>query len=213
MSPPLMPCRGRYRSLPLQRLKLDAALPFMRPPLHHPNAPSQPLGGFMRALGLSACLLLSVVATFLTQKTPAAQPAGLHWGPAPAVFPKGAKMAVVSGDPSKAAPFTVELAMPGGYKIPPHFHPTDEKVEVKKGTLLVGMGDTFDASKAKPMKAGDTGSVPANAHHFAAAKGATVIAVSTTGTSGLTRLVPMCGVPCRAASPCPLKRFFVSCRF
>jgi len=110
-------------------------------------------------------------------------------------------MAVVSGDPSKAAPFTVELAMPGGYKIPPHFHPTDEKVEVKKGTLLVGMGDTFDASKAKPMKAGDTGSVPANAHHFAAAKGATVIAVSAMGPFGMTYVNPADDPQSRPAKP------------
>src|SRR3989441_12716719 len=126
----------------------------------------------MRALGLSTCLLLSVAPAINAQGAPAEKPAALHWGPAPAVFPRGARMAVVSGDPSKAALFTVELAMPSGYRIPPHFHPTDETVEVKKGTLLVGMGDIFDASKAKPMKAGEKGSVPAKAHHFAAAQGA-----------------------------------------
>jgi len=58
------------------------------------------------------------------QGAPAEKPAGLHWGPAPAVFPMGARMAVVSGDPSKAGLFTVQLAMPSGYKIAPHFHPT-----------------------------------------------------------------------------------------
>ena len=146
----------------------------------------------MRAVGLSACFMLSVAPAMHSQAAPApaAKPAGLHWGPAPAVFPKGAKMAVVSGDPGKAAPFTVQLAMPSGYKIPPHFHPTDETVQVKKGTLLVGMGDTFDASKTKPMKAGDKGSLPANAHHFAAAQGATVIAVSAMGPFGMTYVNP-----------------------
>src|SRR5881409_4152741 len=122
----------------------------------------------MRAFSLSTCLLLSVAPAIHAQAAPAANP--LHWGPAPAVFPKGARMAVVSGDPSKAAPFVVELAMPSGYQIAPHFHPTDEVVEVKKGTLLVGMGDKLDLSKAKPMKAGDKGAVPAKAHHFAAAQ-------------------------------------------
>src|SRR5439155_1430586 len=87
---------------------------------------------------------------------------------------------------SEAAPFTVELSMPNGYKIPPHFHPTDETVEVKKGTLLVGMGDTFDAASAKPMKAGEKGSLPANTHHFAAVKGATLIAVSAMGPFAMT---------------------------
>src|SRR5437763_14582913 len=144
----------------------------------------------MRAVGLSACFMLSIAPAMHAQAAPApaAKPAGLHWGPAPAVFPKGAKMAVVSGDPSKAAPFTVELSMPNGYKIPPHFHATDETVEVKKGTLLVGMGETFDAASAKPMKAGEKGSPPANTHHFAARKGAAVIAVSPMGRSA-TRCV------------------------
>ena len=144
----------------------------------------------MRAIVLSTSLMLSVAPAMHPQAAPAGRPAPLHWGPAPAVFPKGAKMAVVSGDPGKAALFTVELAMPSGYKIPPHFHPTDELVEVKKGTLLVGMGDTFDASKAKPMKVGESGSVSANAHHFAAVKGATLIAVTAMGPFGMTYVNP-----------------------
>jgi len=95
-------------------------------------------------------------------------------------------MAVLSGDPTKAGPFTVELGFPAGYKIPPHFHPTAETVTVKKGTLLVGMGDTFDASKAKPMQVGDSGSIPANAHHFAAAKVTTFITVTAMGPFAMT---------------------------
>jgi hypothetical protein len=31
------------------------------------------------------------------------------------------------------------------------------------------MGDTFDLKKAKPMKQGDQGTVPANMHHFGSA--------------------------------------------
>src|SRR6266702_7577073 len=148
----------------------------------------------MRAVGLafslSTSLLLSVAPAIHAQATPAEKPAALKWGLAPAVFPPGARMAVVSGDPGKAGPFTVELAFPAGYKIPPHFHPTIETVTVKKGTLLVGMGDTFDASKTKPMQAGDSGSIPANAHHFAAAKGATFITVSAMGPFAMTYVHP-----------------------
>src|SRR6058998_533507 len=157
----------------------------------------------MRAVGLSACFMLSIAPAMHSQAAPApaAKPAGQHWGPAPAVFPKGAKMAVVSGDPSKAAPFTVELTMPAGYKIPPHFHPTDETVAVKKGTLLVGMGDAFDASKMKPMKVGATASVPANAHHFAAVRGATVISVSAMGPFAMTYVNPADDPQKQAARP------------
>lgn len=116
--------------------------------------------------------------------------ASLQWGPAPAVFPAGAKMAVVSGDPSKAELFQVELSMPSGYKIPPHFHPTDEVVEVKEGTFLVGMGDTLDPKKTGPMKKGDKATVPANAHHFGIARGATIVAVSARGPFALTYVNP-----------------------
>jgi len=144
----------------------------------------------MRAVAVPSCLLGFLVPALHAQAAPTAKPALLHWGPAPGVFPKGAKMAVVAGDPAQATPFTVELAMPAGYKIPPHFHPTDEAVAVKKGTLLIGMGDTFDASKMKPMKVGATGSVPANAHHFAAVRGATVISVSAMGPFAMTYVNP-----------------------
>jgi len=148
----------------------------------------------MRALPLSACLLLWAVAL----QAQAAQPASttthkkhnLSWAPAPAVFPKGAQMAVVRGDPSKAGPFTVELAFPDGYKIGPHFHPTAETVTVKKGTLQLGMGDSMDLSKAKSMKAGTKKTIPAEHHHYVAAKGATVVSVTTKGPFAMTYVNP-----------------------
>jgi hypothetical protein len=143
----------------------------------------------MRALPLSACLLLWAV-TLHGQYASNSKAPTLAWGPAPAVFPKGAKMAVVSGDPGKAAPFTVELSFPDGYKIPPHFHPTDETVEVKKGTFLVGMGDTLDVSKTSPMKVGAKGQLPALAHHYAVAKGATVVSVTSMGPFAMTYVNP-----------------------
>ena len=46
----------------------------------------------MRAFSLSMCLLLSVAPAMHAQAAPAANP--LHWGPAPVVFPMGARMAV-----------------------------------------------------------------------------------------------------------------------
>ncbi len=126
----------------------------------------------------------------LAQGTPTTTADTLHWGPAPAVFPTGARMAVVSGDPSKAGMFTVELAMPDGYRLPPHFHPTDEAIEVKQGTFLFGMGDTLDLTKTKSMKVGDKGSIQANMHHFAAAEGATIVAVTSMGPFALIYVNP-----------------------
>ena len=144
----------------------------------------------MRALPVVPAALLLLCAAALhaqgTPATPGAPAAPLQWGPAPAAFPAGAKMTVVSGDPSKAGSFTIQLAMPDGYRIPPHFHPTDEAVEVKQGTFLFGMGDTFDAPKMKTMVVGEKGSLPANSHHYAQAKGATVVAVTAMGPFAMT---------------------------
>ena len=144
----------------------------------------------MRVLLASASLLMVLTPALPAQGTPTAKADSLQWGPAPAVFPAGAKMAVVSGDPTKAGLFTVELAMPDGYRLQPHFHPTDETVEVKQGTFLFAMGDRFDLAKTKPMKVGEKGSIPANMHHFAAAKGATVVAVTSMGPFALTYVNP-----------------------
>jgi len=142
----------------------------------------------MRIMLVPSLLLLGA-SSLPAQGTPVARvapAAPLRWGPAPAVFPPGAKMAVVSGDPSKAGSFTIQLAMPDGYRIPPHFHPTDEAVEVKRGTFLFGMGDTLDVAKTQAMKAGARGSVAANMHHFAIAKGATVVVVTAVGPFVMT---------------------------
>ena len=150
---------------------------------------------------LSCALLVFASSALLGQATPAAQPRDLHWGPAPAVFPAGAEMAVVSGDPGKAAPFTVELRLPDGYKFPPHFHPTAERVQVKQGTFWYGMGDVFDAAKTNPMHVGDQGAIPAGMHHFAVARGATIVMVTSMGPFVLTYVNPADNPQTHAAKP------------
>ena len=60
------------------------------------------------------------------------------WGPAPPFLPPGSQMAVLYGDPSKAGvPFAILGKLPDGYKIPPHWHPTDEHVTVLKGVFMM----------------------------------------------------------------------------
>ena len=63
--------------------------------------------------------------------------AEIKWGDAPPDLPKGAQIAVLHGDPSKKAEFTIRLKMPAGYKIPAHHHPTDEYVTVISGDLTM----------------------------------------------------------------------------
>src|SRR5687768_5444315 len=112
-------------------------------------------------------------------------PADLKWGPAPAILPAGARLAVLEGDPSKAGPFTMRLDMPAGYRIPPHFHRVDEHVTVISGAFQVGMGDTFDAGKLTTLSPGTFGVIPPGMRHFARADKATVIQMHGVGLEEL----------------------------
>jgi mannose-6-phosphate isomerase-like protein (cupin superfamily) len=99
----------------------------------------------------------------------------LNWGPAPAVLPSGAKLAVLEGNPMQSGPYTMRLQMPAGYKIPPHHHHAREHVTVISGELLVGMGDNFDESKMSSFSPGAFAYLDPAVHHYAMAKSDTVI--------------------------------------
>lgn len=140
----------------------------------------------------SAALLLTFVSATGCSHAPTGSLSGpeLTWGPAPAIFPAGAQMAVMQGDPGGNALFTVRLRIPDGYKIPPHTHPTDENVTVVSGTFLVGMGTTFDTKNTMTLSAGGFVTAPANMAHFAAAKGATIVQVHAMGPFAMTYVNP-----------------------
>jgi quercetin dioxygenase-like cupin family protein len=91
------------------------------------------------------------------------------WTPAPPMLPSGAQIAVLAGDPSKPAPYTVRLKFPANYMIPAHSHPTDENVVVISGAVTFGMGDKLnkDASSNKTLTPGGYALMPANVNHFA----------------------------------------------
>ncbi|HXT16052.1 MAG TPA: cupin domain-containing protein [Gemmatimonadaceae bacterium] len=141
----------------------------------------------MRILRITGVLLVALCA--YTARA-AAQSPDLKWGPAPAIFPAGARMAVLSGDPSKSELFTVRLDMPDGYTIAPHWHPTDEHVTVIRGTFLVGMGDKFDLGKTMALPAGGFVTAGARMNHFARAKGHTIVQVHAMGPFALTYVNP-----------------------
>jgi quercetin dioxygenase-like cupin family protein len=90
----------------------------------------------------------------------------LQWTSVPSHLPSGAQVAVVSGDPTKPVLTTVELILPSGYGIPPHFHPVDESIEVLDGAVLVGVGDVMDPGKAMRANAGDASTLNSLAHHY-----------------------------------------------
>jgi hypothetical protein len=61
---------------------------------------------------------------------------------------------------------------------------------VKSRTFLVGMGDKFDVKQTKTMKKGDSGTMAAQQHHFAMAKGKTIVDVKSTGPFAITYVNP-----------------------
>jgi quercetin dioxygenase-like cupin family protein len=79
-------------------------------------------------------------------------PEAVKWGPAPSNFPKGAMIAVLSGDPSKDGPYVVRI-MPANCEIPAHHHPTTENVTVLSGTFYAGMGDKLDTGGRRSHRA------------------------------------------------------------
>jgi quercetin dioxygenase-like cupin family protein len=141
------------------------------------------------------CLVVALIVLLLAVSSVAAQGASppsqaVQWVPAPALFPRGAQIAVLSGDPFKPVVLKVLISMPDGYRMPPHFHPTDEHVEVRQGTFLVGMGDKLDPKKTIPLAVGDTATAPAGIHHYAVTKGATIVSVTIMGPYIMTYVYP-----------------------
>jgi quercetin dioxygenase-like cupin family protein len=140
--------------------------------------------GSLAAL-VAASLWLPLAPAAMAQAS--ADSAKLQWI-VPPLLPPGALLAVVSGDPTAPGQSTIEVSMPDGYRLPPHYHPSFEHVEIKEGTLLAGMGDHLDPKKTRPLATGDSATAPAGMHHFSIAKGHTVLLVTFTGPYTITYL-------------------------
>lgn len=112
----------------------------------------------------------------------AVRPSAIKWGPSPPSLPPGSRMAVLVGDPSKrGVPYVFRAKLPDGYKVPPHWHPSDENVTVLKGTLLVGKGAKFDRPAMEELPAGSFMRMPKAMRHFAMAKGETILQLHGVG--------------------------------
>jgi len=133
--------------------------------------------------------------TSKTSRKPAATgsivtPDKLQWGAPPPVFPAGAQMAVVQGDPSAKGIFVVRLKAPAGYKVMPHWHPSAEYVTVLSGDFQVGMGDKWDDGKMQTLPQHSFAAVPAHHNHYAGFKTDGEIQVSGMGPFQLTYVNP-----------------------
>lgn len=127
-------------------------------------------------------------------------PADMKWGDAPPIFPKGAKLSVLTGDPFKEGYYALRMKMPAGYKVMPHTHSKDENVTVISGDFAGGMGEKFDEKKSKSFGAGSFVQMPAGMAHFGFTKGGTELEVSGNGPFTMTYINPA-DDPSKAAAP------------
>lgn len=92
-------------------------------------------------------------------------PETIQWKDEP-ILPKGAKSAIVVGDPSKKGVFIAWLKFPANYPIPPHTHPFTEVVTVLSGKLGNGMGKVLDKTKCEMLNAGSSFVLPTGHTHY-----------------------------------------------
>lgn len=130
--------------------------------------------------GLALVALLSLSTTAHAQ---VARPGpDSPWLLAPAFLPRGALINFAEGDPHKAMPIRVELALPDGYRMPAHYHAQEVHVEIRKGQLAVGTGDRLDPKRTRLLNPGDTITVPGQLHHFFIARGEeTIVSLTAVG--------------------------------
>jgi quercetin dioxygenase-like cupin family protein len=115
-------------------------------------------------------------------------PADLKWVDQPSL-PPGAQIAVIEGK-TPEEPFTIRLRFPANYKIPPHWHPTVERVTVISGTFHMGLGDKLDPAKTMPLVAGSIAIMPPKTNHFAWTSEPTVVQLHGVGPRGITYVNP-----------------------
>jgi hypothetical protein len=131
-----------------------------------------------------------VVAICALTASPAAAEGGDHpivnldqlkWGPAPPSLPPGIEAAVQSGDPTRRGQFAVVIRGPQGYKVPPHWHSTEEHVTVLSGNFTMGMGDRLDAVAGTALTNGGYALMPRRTHHWAMSASPFVIQIQAMG--------------------------------
>jgi quercetin dioxygenase-like cupin family protein len=112
----------------------------------------------------------------------------VDWKTFPA-FPASVRLAVVVGQPSEAAPYTIRVKVPHGEKLMPHKHPEDRVYTVISGVFYIGLGAEFDAGKLEAYGPGAVIILPGNTPHFHWAKsGEYVTQVTAIGPLGLEYL-------------------------
>ena len=126
----------------------------------------------------------------LAQSSMGIQPDAVKWVPAPPIFPAGAQIAVLKGDPGKDGLYVLRLKVPAGYKVPAHTHPQEENITVISGSINLGMGAKLDEGKAEKFKTGALTGAAKGMQHFAFFTEDTVIQIHGLGPQTINYVDP-----------------------
>ena len=121
----------------------------------------------------------------------AVRPDALRWTPMSSDLMEGTpafaltqppQVSLLEGDPSQAgAPFTLRIKLAAGTRVPPHWHPTEERITVLQGRFSLGMGDEYNEASLQELPTGSYASMPKGMTHFALATGDTIVQVHGVG--------------------------------
>ena len=117
-------------------------------------------------------------------------PDGLTWKDASAL-PKGAQVATILGDPTKAETVVQRVKFPPNYQIPPHTHPYVEIATVISGTYGTGEGEKLE-QKGEMLKAGSLYTHPAKHPHYAwTGNEEAIVQIQYIGPAGIDYINPV----------------------
>ncbi|MDB5454717.1 MAG: hypothetical protein JWP92_302 [Caulobacter sp.] len=74
---------------------------------------------------------------------------------------------MLSGDPTKAGPYTIQIRVPAHTRIQAHSHRDDRSAVVVAGTWWFGYGDVAEDAKVEALGPGSFYTEPAGLAHFA----------------------------------------------
>lgn len=114
----------------------------------------------------------------------------IQWQDGPASLEPGAQFAVLEGDPDELGIFTMQIKMPDGFHISPHWHPNVERLTVLEGQFHLGSGEEMDKEATQALGPGSYTSMPPGMRHYAIVEGETVVQLSTVGPWAINYLNP-----------------------
>jgi quercetin dioxygenase-like cupin family protein len=96
-------------------------------------------------------------------------------------FPPGAKVAVISGDPTQPGSFTMRIKFPAHYIVPAHSHHSAARATVISGVYYIGTGSVADGNIGKPLRPGNSFVMLPNSKHYGWTKQGAVLQIEATG--------------------------------